>query len=114
MNSSIISLSPQQLRQAATVKEQIERLQNQLARLLGSSNQVTTSTAQPRRRLSAASRARIAAAARARWAKIKSAKPAAASSSRPKRQLSAAARARLSAIARARWKKARALGQMAL
>lgn len=106
MNSSLISLTPKQLRQAASIKQQIESLQNRLTRILGVSNP-TPATAGPkkRRKMSAAGRARIVAAQKARWAKVKGAKSKTAPGRKPKRQMSAAARAKISAAAKARWAK---------
>src|SRR5437879_6569963 len=114
MNASFNSLSPQQLRRAADVKERVDSLQSELARLLGGSLQPVNQTSAPHKRtMSAAGRARIAAAARKRWASIKRSNPAK-TGAHPKRQMSAAAKARLSAIARARWKRVRAEGRTAL
>jgi len=73
--SSIINLSAQQLRRAAAIKEQIQSLENELGRLLGSSTETAVVAApKKRRKMSAAGRARISAAAKARWAKIKALK----------------------------------------
>jgi len=112
MNSSFDSLSPQQLRRAADVKEKIDSLGRELVRLMGGALRTANNATAPRgRTMSAATRARIAAAARKRWANTKKGSK---SGHAPKRQMSAAARARLSAIARARWKKVRAQGRNAL
>src|SRR5262245_29700009 len=108
--NSFINLSPQQLRKAANIKERIDSLQNELARLLGGTSHASGNhVSRSGRIMSAAGRARIAAAAKKRWAKVKRAK-----SSVGKRTMSAAAKARLAAIARARWKKAKAEGRTAL
>ena len=76
--SSINQLSPNQLRQAAAIKEKIVALQKQLDQLSGgavkSAPQAQAKPAKKRRALSAAARAKIAAAQRARWAKVKAAK----------------------------------------
>jgi len=73
--STIIHLTPKQLRQAASIKEKIVTLQKKLAKLAGGE---TSGPAAPRRRrkwkMSAAGRAKIAAAAKARWAKVRAAK----------------------------------------
>lgn len=104
-----IDVSAQQLRRAAELKERIEELQSELAKLLGS----TTRSAEFRGGgMSAAGRARIAAAQRARWAKARAGVNGA--SRKSKRRMSAAVKARLSAIAKARWKKAKAAGKKAL
>ena len=64
------SLSVAQLREAVAIKEQIERLETQLASVFGETTMPEVA-GKKRRRMSAAGRARMAAAARARWAKIK-------------------------------------------
>ena len=74
---NLSELSAAQLRRAADLKEQIEKLQQELTSLLGApaSSQAAMAVPQPKKRkMSAASRANVAAAARARWAKIKAAK----------------------------------------
>jgi hypothetical protein len=112
---AIISLSSQQLRRAAEIKERIESLQNELDRLLGApapARAPVSAPAGPKKRvISAAGRARIAAAARARWAKARAAK---ASAPTPKRKISVAGRARLAALAKERWKKVKAAGKSRL
>src|SRR6266436_1147860 len=113
MNALSITLTPQQLRRAADIKERIDQLQTELVRVLGASTPAAAVAApQTRRKLSSAARARIAAAARARWAKIKG--NAGAKAAAPLRKMSAAAKARLAAIARERWRKVRAQGRTAL
>ena len=105
----ISNLSAQQLRQAATIKEQIDSLQSELGRLLGSS----ISSASGKRTMSAAARAKIAATQKARWAKLngkKAGKPVKSG----KRTMSAAARAKIAAAAKARWAKAKAAGKRSL
>jgi hypothetical protein len=73
--SSIINLSAQQLRRAAAIKEQIQSLENELGRILGSSiKPVAVAAPKKRRKMSAAGRAKISAAAKLRWAKVKAAK----------------------------------------
>ena len=106
----ISNLSAQQLRRAATIKDQIDGLQTELDRLLGSSDGKAVSVG--RRKMSAAAQARIGAAQKARWAKLKgkAAKPA----SKGKRRMSASARAKIAATARARWAKAKAAGKKTL
>jgi len=65
----ISKLSAQQLRRAATIKDQIDTLQTELDRLLGSSD--GKASAKGKRKMSASARARIGAAQKARWAKVK-------------------------------------------
>jgi hypothetical protein len=109
--NSINSLSAQQLRRAAAIKEQIDTLQNELGKILGGNG--ATQVASGKRIMSAGARARIAAAQRARWAKVKGSKPAK-SPGAGKRKMSAAARAKIAAAAKARWAKAKAAGRKSL
>jgi hypothetical protein len=74
MSASIASLSAQQLRRAADIKDKIQSLEKELEQILGSSTKpVATAAPKKRRKMSAAGRARISAAAKARWAKVKAA-----------------------------------------
>jgi hypothetical protein len=115
MNASLINITAQQLRKAATLKEQIENLEHELQRLLGGGTASANGAGRtPNRRMSAAGRATIAAGARARWAKIKRGPGPTNHATKPRRKMSAAAKARLAAIARARWRKAKAAGKSAL
>lgn len=70
--SHLNTLTLAQLRKAVALKEQIARLESQLAALLGAS---APASAPVRRKgkMSAAGRARIRAAQKKRWAKIKQA-----------------------------------------
>jgi hypothetical protein len=111
MNATIADLSPDQLRRAADVAEQIESLKSELAEIFGDFHGQSGDGVRQKRKISAAGIARIRAAQKARWAK---AKGAGGSARKPKRRMSAAAKARLSAIAKARWKKAKAAGKTAL
>jgi hypothetical protein len=107
--NSISSLSAQQLRRAAAIKEQIDALENELGKILGGGG--ATPAANGKRTMSASARARIAAAQKARWAKVKgkqAAKPAG------RRRMSAAAKAKIAAAAKARWAKAKAAGRKSL
>ena len=107
--NAITSLTSQQLRQAASIKEQIADLETQLSGIVGTNNQPKSG----RKTMSAAARAKIAAAQKARWAKAKG-KSAASPVKKGKRQMSAAAKARLSQLAKARWAKVRAAGKKKL
>jgi hypothetical protein len=104
--SSISSLSVQQLRKAAGLKEKIETLEKELGRLLGSTT-APASGATPKKKkytMSAAARARISAAAKARWAKARGKATAAQPGpKKAKRKMSAAAKAKLSAKLKAVW-----------
>lgn len=108
----ISNLSAEQLRRAASIKDEIESLQTELDRLLGSSDVGTSPNTKARRKMSAAGRAAIAAAQKARWAKLsgKTAKP----GTRGRRKMSAAARAKIAATAKARWAKVKAAGRNSL
>ena len=107
----MINLSASQLRRAADIKDKIQVLQNNLARLLGSTNDAAAP--RKRRKMSATARAKIAAAQRARWAKQRGRK-AVKLAAKPRRKVSAAARKRLAQLAKARWAKARAAGRKTL
>lgn len=106
-----------QLKAAVAIAEQIEKLQGELAGLLGGSAAVSTilkAVSTPvvktgKRSMSPEARERIAAAQRARWAKSKGsstpvAKPAAKAAS-GKRFVSAESRAKMAAAQKARWAK---------
>jgi hypothetical protein len=74
MSASIASLSAQQLRRAADIKDKIQSLEKELEQILGSSiKPAATAAPKKKRKMSAAGRARISAAAKARWAKVKAA-----------------------------------------
>jgi|SRR5271170_4044696 len=109
---SIINLSSQQLRHAAALKEKIHSLENELARVLGSSTKPAAQAVPKKKRtMSASARAKISAAAKARWAKVKGIKK---SAPKIKSKMSAAARKKLSAMAKARWAKIKAAGKKKL
>jgi len=69
--NSIATLSAQQLRRAASIKDQLDTLNVELSRLLGNSDGRTAPARS--RTMSAAARKKIAAAQKARWAKAKAA-----------------------------------------
>jgi hypothetical protein len=72
---SLSNLSPAQLRRAASILEQIEKLQSQLNHLGGAKAVAPQSKpGRKRTKFSAAGIARIRAAQKARWAKIHAAK----------------------------------------
>ncbi|MEO7300526.1 MAG: hypothetical protein ABI042_18330 [Verrucomicrobiota bacterium] len=101
---NIKDMSVEQLRRAATIKEEIVGLEKQLQTLWGGSK--ASNAVSAKGVMSAAGRARISAAAKARWAKIKASKRNAAKpASSGKKTMSAAARAKISAAAKARWAK---------
>jgi len=106
------NLSGSQLRRAANIKDEIEALQSELARLLGGTNEAVAP--RKRRKMSAAGRARIAAAQKARWAKVARRKSATKPVKKARRKMSAAGRAKIAAAAKARWAKAKAQGKNSL
>jgi hypothetical protein len=107
MSTLLSSLSVQQLRKAATLKEKIQSLENELGRIFGSSSKSITAVApKKKRKMSAGGRARIAAAQKARWAKVKGQMV---KQSQPKkRKMSATAKAKIAAFQKARWAKIKA------
>jgi hypothetical protein len=98
----MINLTPKQLRQAASIKETIEELNNELNKLGGGST-TPAKTTRPKRRMSAAGRARISAAAKARWAKVKGSNQSTKPAAKKKFRMSAAGRANIIAAQKARW-----------
>jgi len=116
------NLSPQQLRQAADLKEKLDGLRAELNAILGGEITSPATTGAPqapmngRRKVSAESRARMAAAQKARWAAkrgeaaIRTA-PVTGSEVKPKRYISPALRKARSEAMKARWAKARKAGK---
>jgi hypothetical protein len=102
----IYDLTVNQLKRAAAIKEQIEKLNKELAGLLGvSRNSERDST--KKSTMSASVKRKIAATQRARWANLRRAKPATRSakpaSKANKKTFSRATRAKLSAKLKAYW-----------
>src|SRR3569833_2922763 len=95
---SMSSVSAEQLRRAAAIKDQIEALENELGKILGGAEESGSASGCGKRVMSASARARIAAAQKARWAKVKGK-----GGSKTRRKMSPAARAKLAAAAKARW-----------
>jgi hypothetical protein len=79
--NQIAALTPQQLRQAADLKERILGLQQEIAELLGApvepeatiKPEAPARSATKKRKLSPAARRRLSALAKARWAGVKAA-----------------------------------------
>ena len=103
-----------QLKQAVRIAEQIEKLQTDLAGLIGGRSSVastptasTTPIKKPgKRTMSRAARAKIGAAQKARWARVKATATATAkapAAPKKKRKLSPEGRARIVTAAKARW-----------
>jgi hypothetical protein len=105
--NSMSSLTAEQLRRAAAIKEQIDSLENELGKILGGA----AVSGNGKRVMSASARARIGAAQKARWAKVKGNGNAGKTT---RRKMSAAARAKIAAAAKARWAKAKAAGRKSL
>jgi colicin import membrane protein len=111
---NITNLTPAQLRKAAALKEQIERLQDQLSHMTGGGGATSApKAAKAKKKISAAGIARIRAAQKARWAKLKAkapkaSVPAKAKAKKARRKISAEARAKMAAAAKARWEKIKA------
>ena len=101
---NLFDLNPAQLKRAASIKEQIEGLNQKLRAILGAP---ATSGPAPKnsRAMSASVKKKIAATQKARWAKVRASKRATASA-RPAaktNRMSPAARAKLSAKLKAYW-----------
>ena len=110
---SIKNLTPTQLRQAANLKEQIEKLQAQLNQLQGTKAVTLPAPVAKiaKKKISAAGIARIKAAQKARWAAIKGVaktatvvKPV----KKARKKMSAEARKKIAQAAKARWAKVHA------
>lgn len=93
---SITNLTPVELRRAAKIKEQLEKLQSELKKTLAVGAEAAVAPA--RKKFSRQGIARIRAAQKARWAKIKRA-----SAVRVKRKLSAATKAKIAAAQKKIW-----------
>jgi hypothetical protein len=101
---NLFDLTPEQLKRAASIKEQIDGLNKQLRGILGAP---ATPRAAPKKKLtmSASVKRKIAAAQKARWANLRRAKSATRSTkpAAKKKRMSPAARAKLSAKLKAYW-----------
>lgn len=107
---NLSDLTAVQLRRAAALKERVERLQKELATLLGAlaTPQAPAAAPKKKRKMSAAGLANIRAAQKARWAKVKAAAKPAQPPRKKKFTMSAAAKAAISKAAKARWAKIKA------
>lgn len=110
--NSLTSLTAQQLRAAADLKERIQALERELGQLLGQPilSRFGASTV-VRRRLSPRAIANIRAGVRKRMAAVRAKMGSRAGKWKPRRKISAAGRAAIAAAARARWAKAKASGR---
>jgi hypothetical protein len=101
---NLLDLTAEQLKRAASIKEQIDALHKQLRGILVGSP-ANGSAPKKTHGMSASVKKKIAATQRARWAKVRGSKPATVSA-RPaakKNAFSAATRAKLSAKLKAYW-----------
>jgi len=112
MVTKLNQLSAAQLQRAATIKEQIEKLEAELAGILGQALAVTPAAApgvvRKKRTMSAAARAKISAIRKAYWARKRGEIAPETTPSvvaKPKRRISAAGRANIIAATKARWAK---------
>lgn len=111
---NLFSLASHQLRRAADIVDEIEKLKDELAATMGSSPS-GWGRGLKKRRMSDAGRLAIAAAQKLRWAKTKVESALKSSTKkRGKRKMSAAAKAKIAAAAKARWTKAKAAGKKTL
>lgn len=96
--SSILELTPAQLRQAADLKEKLAALEQELNQL---ADTPPTGKTRKKTKFSASGLARLRAAQKARWAKIKKGNPSGAK--RKRSGMSAANKAKVSARMKAYW-----------
>ena len=103
---SLFDLTITQLKRAAAIKEQIDKLNKELGSILGASIKSGTAS-KNQRTMSASVKKKIAAAQKARWVNLRRAKSATRSvkpaAKAKKKSLSPAARAKLSAKLKAYW-----------
>ena len=111
-HTTMINLTPQQLRKAADLQESIQSLQKEFAQLLGGPAE-TAETEAPKKKwkFNAAARAKMRKAQKARWAKIKETAPSVKPAKKARIQRSATWTAAVSAAAKARWAKAKKVGK---
>ena len=103
---NIYDLTTNQLKRAAAIKEQIERLTKELRAIFGAPAN-SRAASKKNRTLSAVARRKIGAAQKARWANLRRAKPATRSvkpaAKAKRKRVSAATKAKLSAKLKAYW-----------
>jgi hypothetical protein len=105
---NLLDLSPNQLKRAAAIKEQIDRLNSELRGIFGAPNNGRTAQGKTRT-MSAAAKRKIAAAQKARWANFRRGKSGKGSAGKAtKNAKSPATRAKLSAKMKAYWAAKRA------
>ena len=103
---NLLDLTPEQLKRAASIKQQINDLSNQLRKIFGVQAK-SEAVAGSNRTLSASAKGKIAAAQKARWAKVRGAKLTVQAATK-KKTMSPAAKAKLSAKLKAYWAAKRA------
>ena len=106
-----MDISGKDLKEAISIRQQIDNLQRRLSSLLRGTPQrptVTTAPTAAGRFFSPATRAKLAAAARARWARRRG--TGAAATGKKKGQLTPAGRRKLSLLMKARWAARRKAG----
>lgn len=116
---SISKISVSQLKRAVEIREQVERLEDELTGIFDGSLTGSSNGKGGRRKMSSAARAKIASAQRLRWAKYRkgasaSAKSPAKTKNKGRRKLSPATRAKIAAAARIRWARAKASNRRTL
>jgi hypothetical protein len=99
---NILELTINQLKRAASIKEQIEGLNKELRSIFAGPGKSAAAPTK-KRTMSAAAKRNIAAAQRARWAKVKGSKSPAPAVKAKKKTMSPAAKAKLSAKLKAYW-----------
>jgi hypothetical protein len=99
---NLLDLTSEQLKRAASIKEQIAALNNELAKIFG----ISADGANNHRTMSAAAKRKIASAQKARWARLRGAKPIGlpVKAAAKTKTMSPAARRKLSAKLKAFWK----------
>ncbi len=71
----LAQLTSKSLRRAASIRDRIEKLESDLAQIIGIPQQLTVgSVVRRKRKMSAAARKRISAATKARWARYRASK----------------------------------------
>ena len=112
--NSITQLTPQQLRQAADIQEQILELQQNLTQLLGAGPEDAAAAPVKRKKLSAQGLANIRAGVRKRQGRLKGVSEAAKAGRKPRRRMFPAGRKRLAARMKARWAAVKRAGRTSL
>jgi hypothetical protein len=110
----ITELTPNQLREAADLRERIIELQDELNQLVGTRPEEIHQPPAKRRKLSPQGLANIRAGARKRWARVNGRNGITGAPRKRKGKMSAAGKARVAAAVKARWAAARRAGRTRL